>query len=63
MASKDLENIQRTADVYIASQTFLVAMSQLSGQPSYANDAAAKAGGVELNMPYRNGSLIMVRVA
>jgi hypothetical protein len=31
--------------------------------PNYANDAAAASGGVAIGGMYRNGSVIMVRVA
>jgi hypothetical protein len=34
----------------------------LPSQPSYANDAAAAAGGVPIGVEYRNGSIRMVRV-
>jgi len=35
----------------------------LSGLGNYANDAAASAGGVVVNGLYRNGSVLMIRVA
>jgi hypothetical protein len=34
----------------------------LAAAPSYANDAAAAAGGVAIGSFYRNGSVIQVRV-
>ena len=34
----------------------------LASQPSYANDAAAAAGGVSVDQLYRNGSVVQVRV-
>lgn len=37
--------------------------SNFASQPSYANDAAAAAGGVPINGLYRNGSALMVRVS
>jgi hypothetical protein len=37
--------------------------SGLNTLPSYANDAAAAAGGVPVGGMYRNGSVLMVRVA
>ncbi|MES2902687.1 MAG: hypothetical protein V4696_00735 [Pseudomonadota bacterium] len=36
---------------------------RLATIPNYANDAAAAAGGVEIAQVYRNGSVLMVRVA
>lgn len=36
---------------------------KLGGLGNYANDAAAAAGGVEVGGTYRNGSVVMVRVA
>lgn len=38
-------------------------MFQLSISPSYGNDAAAAAGGVAVGQVYRNGNLLMVRLA
>lgn len=35
----------------------------LQNSPSYANDAAAAAGGVQIGEEYRNGSVVQVRVA
>lgn len=40
----------------------IAAYATLAASTSYANDAAASAGGVEIGFPYRNGSAIMVRV-
>lgn len=34
----------------------------LAASPSYANDAAAAAGGVSIGGYYRNGSVVQVRV-
>jgi hypothetical protein len=34
----------------------------LASSPSYANDAAAAAGGVKVGGYYRNGSVVQVRV-
>jgi hypothetical protein len=34
----------------------------LAASPSYANDAAAAAGGVKVGGYYRNGSVVQVRV-
>jgi len=34
----------------------------LAASPSYANDAAAAAGGVQIGGFYRNGSVVQVRV-
>lgn len=31
--------------------------------PNFVNDAAAAAGGVAVGAPYRNGSVLMVRIA
>ncbi len=36
--------------------------ANLAGSPSYANDAAAAAGGVPVGGFYRNGSVVQVRV-
>jgi hypothetical protein len=62
-ASKDLDALQREIDPLWAVYPFLLALSQLGSKPSYSDDAAAAAGGVALNMPYRNGSIMMVRMA
>lgn len=40
-----------------------LATPKLSGLGNYANDAAAAAGGVPVSGVYRNGSVLMVRVA
>lgn len=39
-----------------------ITLSTLANAPSYANDAAAAAGGVPLNTLYRNGNFVMVRL-
>lgn len=39
-----------------------VAFKSLANGPSYANDAAAAAGGVAKGALYRNGSVLMIRV-
>jgi hypothetical protein len=39
------------------------ALPRVAISTSYANDAAAAAGGVEIGQEYRNGSIRMVRVA
>ena len=39
-----------------------IVMAGLAASPSYANDAAAAAGGVAIDELYRNGSVVMVRV-
>ena len=39
-----------------------VSVQELVTTPSYANDAAAAAGGVEVGQAYRNGSAIQGRV-
>jgi hypothetical protein len=38
-------------------------VNALPGSTSYANDAAAAAGGVAVGQVYRNGSVMMIRVA
>lgn len=38
-------------------------LSFLQPTPSYANDAAAAAGGVAVGQMYRNGSTVCVRIA
>jgi hypothetical protein len=40
-----------------------IALSPLQAMPSYANDAAASAGGVAVGELYRNGSTVCIRVA
>jgi hypothetical protein len=45
----------------VADQAALV--GALPGSPSYANDAAAEAGGVSVGKLYRNGSVLMIRVS
>lgn len=40
----------------------LITLQTLAGSTSYANDAAAAAGGVKVNGLYRNGSVIQIRV-
>jgi hypothetical protein len=40
-----------------------VAFPLLASSASYANDAAAQAGGVQIGDAYRNGSAVMIRVA
>jgi hypothetical protein len=40
----------------------LMALERLAGSTSYANDAAAAAGGVKVGGFYRSGSAVMVRV-
>ena len=39
-----------------------VSVADLVQSPSYANDAAAAAGGVEIGQEYRNGSVRQARV-
>lgn len=36
--------------------------TNLAAMPSYANDAAAAAGGVPIGGYYRNGSMVQVRI-
>ena len=43
--------------------TLTGASAKLAASTSYANDAAAAAGGVAVGQFYRNGSVIQVRVA
>jgi hypothetical protein len=40
----------------------LMALERLAGTTSYANDAAAAAGGVKVGAIYRNGSVIQIRI-
>ena len=40
-----------------------LALAALAASPSYANDAAAAAGGVAAGLLYRNGSAVIIRVA
>lgn len=37
--------------------------SKLAASTSYADDAAAAVGGVAIGQPYRNGSVVQVRVS
>jgi hypothetical protein len=39
-----------------------IAMPGLHASPSYANDAAAATGGVQIGWAYRNGSQVMIRM-
>lgn len=41
----------------------MLSAPRLADIPNFANDAAAAAGGVEVAQMYRNGSILMVRVA
>jgi hypothetical protein len=43
--------------------TTQIVLGWLPPSPSYLNDAAAAVGGVVVGQLYRNGSLVMVRVA
>jgi hypothetical protein len=43
--------------------TGAVVMSTLAASTSYANDAAAAAGGVALNQLYRNGNFVLIRLS
>ena len=51
---------QSVADWISAESAF---WASLAASPSYANDAAAAAGGVGIGARYRNGSVVMVRVS
>lgn len=57
------------ADASITPQDmrdFVVSVNRLFNlytSPSYANDTAAAAGGVQLGDVYRNGNFVMVRVS
>lgn len=42
---------------------FFVALAGVWQQPSYKDDAAAAAGGVQLGFPYRNGNFLLVRLS
>jgi hypothetical protein len=58
---------QALADQINAMQAALAASNAfwaaLAAGPSYANDAAAAAGLVPVGVRYRNGSIVMVRIA
>jgi len=54
-------NLMRATAINTASPQFF--FDWLPGSPSYANDAAAAAGGVEPGQIYRSGSAVMCRVA
>lgn len=41
----------------------VINMVDLANQPSYANDAAAAAGGVAVGARYRNGNFVLVRLS
>jgi len=47
----------------VADGTLRIERGDGTGLGNYVNDAAAAAGGVPLNGLYRNGSLLMTRVA
>ena len=53
-----------TQDVLVVDASGLVKLTQgLQSLGNYANDGAAATGGVAVNALYRNGSVLMVRVA
>jgi hypothetical protein len=54
-------NLMRATAINTASPQFF--LDWFAGSTSYANDAAAAAGGVQINQVYRNGSAMMCRVA
>jgi len=47
----------------ISRLTGRIALSALQASTTYANDAAAAAGGIGVGQLYRNGSAVMIRVA
>ncbi len=51
-----------TTGTVMTTATLLQFFQQLAASPSYADDAAAAAGGVAVGSPYRNGSIVQVRV-
>ena len=53
--------VARTAAGFRVANTTIF-LQGMSGTASYANDAAAAAGGVAIDQVYRNGSVIQVRV-
>jgi hypothetical protein len=67
----EITNLNYTVGVQGLAATALTARvttleganAALAGSPSYANDAAAAAGGVGVGQAYRNGSIYQVRVA
>ena len=40
-----------------------ISLAALAALPTYANDAAAAAGGVPIGAMYRNGNFLMVRLS
>jgi hypothetical protein len=56
-----LTNLMRGTAINTATPAFF--LDWMAASTSYANDAAAAAGGVLLNQLYRNGSVVQVRVA
>ena len=56
--------IQAAQAAIVTLQTSVAAIPTLPtpSSPSYANDAAAEAGGVKVGGYYRNGSIIQMRI-
>lgn len=50
-------------DLAIAASTMNVVLGIVASLPSYANDAAAQAGGVPVGGLYRNASAVQIRVS
>jgi hypothetical protein len=68
--SMDLDQLQSAIAALTAATpataALITVLSTLAGTPSYANDAAAQAGGVTIGGPtgiYRNGNIVQVRVS
>ena len=62
----DMKLVQLSGSNYLVlgdNQIAGIVMAYLQASASYANDAAAAAGGVALAGLYRNGSIMMIRVA
>lgn len=53
----------RASPTFTGTVTLPTAIAGLNGLGNYADDTAAATGGVAVGRLYRNGSIIMVRVA
>jgi hypothetical protein len=64
--SKDLDQLQREIDaaaaVNAAAAPLVATFSTLVASTTYANDAAAAAGGVPVGQVYRNGNIVQMRI-
>jgi len=58
-----IDALPGSADVQTALEALAGVAAALAAGASYVDDAAAAAGGVDVGEFYRNGSVVMVRVA